>query len=295
MHALSEEFQALPSALKKIFRPSIVLRPIPTSESDLNLGQSRMGGTPDLPPDIKWPEYQGKHQVFVAQFAMDDLEGWAQSLGLPATGHLYFFHDQEHSSQMGPKQKRSTLVMYSPSPCEALRRTDFPDDLEDDDHKCPLCKVELHRLQQHAPPWSPVWQSFDSSDREAIKTIREYNTLLFDHLRGVLGWPDGETEPWHVLGGFPTKLVQDSVEFECESYMCDLSEDERWEMSHDEALAFSDQQDIAAQDWVQLLQCDYDSTTGTCWSDVGMLCYLIRKQDLAALAFDRVVAIMQSH
>jgi len=74
-----------------------------------------------------------------------------------------------------------------------------------------------------------------------------------------------------------------------------LSDEEFWELPDADAMAFEEQQEAAAHDWVQLLQCDYDSTTGTCWSDMGMLCYMIRKQDLAALAFDRVVAIIQSH
>lgn len=211
MQTLSNKYEALTPELKKLFRPCVVLKAIPASESEIKLGQSRIGGRPDLPPDIKWPKFKGQHQVFVAQFALGELQAWAQSFGLPTTGHLYFFHDQEHSSQLGPNEKNCPLVMYSPAASESLRRTDFPNDLEDEDHKCPACKVELHLLQQHAPPWSPVWQSFDTSAQEEIAIIRDYNELLFDHLRDVLEWPDGETEPWHVLGGFPTKLVQDQI------------------------------------------------------------------------------------
>jgi len=296
MHVLSEEFQSLPSTLNSIFRPSIVLRPIPASETELNLGQSRMGGRPDLPSDIQWPKYEGKHLVFVAQFALDELEGWAQMMGLPATGHLYFFHDQDHTWELGAKQKGSEWVIYSPASREALHRADFPDDIEDEDeHQCPLCKIEQHHLQQHAPPWSPVWRNLDGTNQEDLAAVNDYNSRLFDYLRGVLGWSDKETEPWHVLGGFPTKLVQDPVESECVRCVCDLSDEEFWELPDADAMAFEEQQEAAAHDWVQLLQCDYDSTTGTCWSDMGMLCYMIRKQDLAALAFDRVVAIIQSH
>lgn len=285
MHALTEEFQSLPPVFKSIFRPSIVLRPTRADETDLTLGQSRMGGRPDLPSDFKWPKYKGKHLVFVAQFALEELEGWSQMLGLPATGHLYFFHDQDHSSQLGPKQKGGKWVMYSPAASKTLYRADFPDDIEDDEeNQCPLCKIEQHHLQQHAPPWSLTWGNVDRSlSKEELAAIDNYNTRLFDHLRGTLGWPDKETQPWHVIGGFPTKMVQDPVEWECEDYSSDGDEEELDETIDKRA------------DWVQLLQCDYDEITGTCWSDCGMLCYMIRKQDLEVLAFDRVVAIMQSH
>ncbi|WP_395753766.1 DUF1963 domain-containing protein [Prosthecobacter sp.] len=296
MHTLAEEFQSLPPVFNSVFRPSIVLRPIPASESELALGESRMGGRPDLPADMEWPQYEGKHLVFVAQFALGDLGGWAQMMGLPAAGHLYFFHDQDHTWELGPKQEGFQGVIYSPASRKDLHRADFPADIaEGAEHQCPLCKIERHPLQQNAPPWAPIWQSTQAPSEEDLLAINDYNTRLFDHLRGTLGWPEKETEPWHALGGFPTKLVQDPVEWECQSYVCEMSDEEFWELPAEDGIAFEEQQKAMSQDWVQLLQCDYDETTGTCWSDMGMLCYMIRKQDLAALAFDRVVAIMQSH
>jgi uncharacterized protein YwqG len=50
-----------------------------------------------------------------------------------------------------------------------------------------------------------------------------------------------------------------------------------------------------AADWRLLLQVDSDRASGMMWSDVGMLYYWIRAEDLATCRFDRVQAIVQSH
>ncbi len=39
----------------------------------LELGQSRIGGVPDLPPELSWPEWKGVPQSFIAQICLSDL------------------------------------------------------------------------------------------------------------------------------------------------------------------------------------------------------------------------------
>lgn len=294
MEALQQEYQAVPSHLKKYFRPGAILCPRPAIESDLILGQSRMGGRPDLPPDHKWPEYENKHQVFIAQINLEELEGWAVPMGLPKSGHLFFFHDQDMSWQLGPKQENCPLVLYSSVPAKNLSRAEFPDDLRDED-KRRLCSVGIHCLQLQAPPWSQLYETFDSSNKDDVAVFKKYREDCIEYVSGALHRSDEDGErPWHVLGGF-ADIVQDPVESECVSYFSDLSEEEQDEMTMKESLAFEEQQDKAARDWLLLFQCDYDSIADTCWYDMGKLFYMIRQQDLASLAFDQTVAIIESH
>nr|WP_276604885.1 DUF1963 domain-containing protein [Nannocystis sp. RBIL2] len=55
-------------------------------------GQTRLGGAPDLPPDLPWPEVDGVKLTFVAQFDLAELAGRAAARELPAHGLLSFFY-----------------------------------------------------------------------------------------------------------------------------------------------------------------------------------------------------------
>lgn len=60
------------------------------------LGTSRFGGNPDIPIDCSWLD-RIDGMVFVFQVCLSDLN-WSASLGLPETGVLYVFSDQEADS-----------------------------------------------------------------------------------------------------------------------------------------------------------------------------------------------------
>src|SRR4051794_5221415 len=54
------------------------------------VGAPRLGGEPDLPPDVAWPTRGGKRLPFIAQLDCSTLPRWAGS-PLPASGWLYAF------------------------------------------------------------------------------------------------------------------------------------------------------------------------------------------------------------
>lgn len=53
------------------------------------LGDSKVGGKPDLPLDIDWPTYQGKPMTFFAQLNLEELAHL--NAILPKRGWLFFF------------------------------------------------------------------------------------------------------------------------------------------------------------------------------------------------------------
>ncbi|MFZ6183501.1 DUF1963 domain-containing protein [Nannocystis pusilla] len=55
-------------------------------------GQTRLGGAPDLPRDLPWPEVDGVLLTFVAQFDLAELAGRPAARELPAHGLLSFFY-----------------------------------------------------------------------------------------------------------------------------------------------------------------------------------------------------------
>src|SRR5438876_2787944 len=58
--------------LDSIARPSIRLLTTPVDESTLAPGTSKIGGVPDLPSDVPWPECHGLPQSFIAQIRLAD-------------------------------------------------------------------------------------------------------------------------------------------------------------------------------------------------------------------------------
>ncbi|MDC0719289.1 DUF1963 domain-containing protein [Nannocystis bainbridge] len=55
-------------------------------------GQTRLGGDPDLPPEMPWPEVDGVPLTFVAQFDLAGLARRDAASELPASGLLSFFY-----------------------------------------------------------------------------------------------------------------------------------------------------------------------------------------------------------
>jgi uncharacterized protein YwqG len=83
--------------------------------------------------------------------------------------------------------------------------------------------------------------------------------------------------------------VQNEMELECDFLR--RGEKPRWDLPTERNIA-------AARDWVLLLQLDTDdgkTGPGWMWGDAGMVYFWIHREDLAARAFDRAIAIEQCH
>lgn len=75
-------------------------------------GETRLGGDPDLPPDLPWPEVDGQLLIFVAQFDLAALAHHPAARELPDHGLLSFFYQ--------PHAEDDSLV----SPVRVLHFTD---------------------------------------------------------------------------------------------------------------------------------------------------------------------------
>jgi len=78
-------------AIERTALPSILLHPRPAGEADCALGESKLGGHPDLPEGVPWPEFGGHPLAFVAQLDLAALAPCVTGKLLPAEGLLLFF------------------------------------------------------------------------------------------------------------------------------------------------------------------------------------------------------------
>ena len=67
--------QVVPS-LPQLVQPSIRLTSHATPEAALAVGASKLGGMPDLAPDVAWPLWHGMPMSFIAQIRLEDVARW---------------------------------------------------------------------------------------------------------------------------------------------------------------------------------------------------------------------------
>jgi hypothetical protein len=111
--------------VEALLRPSITLGPARPRKH--RLGQSRLGGVPDLPVGESWPHHESRPLMFVLQVNLVEVAAaWASweddetANPLPAEGMLYAFIDYDDA--------RVTRLLHRPS--EDLAKASFPDGLE---------------------------------------------------------------------------------------------------------------------------------------------------------------------
>jgi len=262
------------SELAKVVRPAVQLTTRKMSGAALAVGQSRVGGAPDLPARFRWPTYKGKHLAFVAQVDLGDVAGVMPDGPLPKQGHLWFFYawDQEHWG-FDPKDAGSSVVHYEAD--AKLARRALPDDIPDEG-----------RFGATAVTFRAYGDIPDGTDaRNPTYHADDATQDRYGDVRNRVASAGGTS---HKLLGY-AEPIQDEMETECASvtrgiYMGDAdgNEDPR-----------AKEADAAKYEWRLLMQVDSDDAASMMWGDAGRLYFWIRDQDLRDRRFEKAWMILQ--
>jgi uncharacterized protein YwqG len=278
VHALRESgFEQVAERVLQTQATTVVLQS-QSDKSALQPGSSRIGGTPDLPDALPWPQVEGKSLSFVAQINLAEIAAvWPQS-PLPSSGTLYFFYDAEQSVWgFDPQDKGKWAVLYSPESTQQLNETSFPDDLPD--HARYRAKAVKPVLQDDFPDYFQV----DLSDLGLSKAEDE---RLFDVFQAFAD--DGATI--HKLFGLPNQIQGDmQTEVQLVSHGLYCGDETGYNDPRAEELR------AGASQWKLLLQIDTDDDVGMMWGDAGRIYYWIHERDLAARAFENTWLILQCY
>jgi len=258
-----------------IARTSIRLTATPVDESTLKVGVAKLGGHPDLPPGILWPEWKGLAQSFIAQIRLDDVHPYDTDKLLPPHGLLWFFYDaKQQTFGSDPTDLGGWCVIFRGNDLSHLQRMQAPTQLptESQFHACSLSFASEVSLSQQ-----PVLEipNFDWTDAE----IKQYEALL-----ATFPNPAEHAMIHHRMLGNPDTL-QDDMRLECQLVshgITDIQDPRVAELSQ------------GAMDWQLLLQIDSDEHAGMRWANNGMLYYWIKKADLQAAHFDHTWLVLQS-
>lgn len=261
----------LPPDLEKLAIPALHL--VTREEVD---SFSKLGGLPNLPEGIDWPSWKGRSLAFLCQIDLAALPQPPVMADLPESGYLYFFYDQEQSTWgFDPADRGSWRVIYSLHPPAPTSRAAPPD--LDDEGLFFERGMEFRSIASLPDPQRLTLNAQGEEEDEIAERILEAKDTLF------------QGRPQHQIGGYPSVVQNDSMEFECQLaangvYCGDPSGYE------DPRVA-----ELAAgvSDWRLLLQLDTDDEIGMMWGDCGLLYFWLREKDLQRLDFQQTWMILQ--
>jgi uncharacterized protein YwqG len=258
-------------------RPSIRLETSGVKhERQLAIGQSKLGGRPDLPKPRDWvtvSKRDGVHSIpFIAQIDIEELKVFDEENLLPSKGILYFFASPVYALN-------AHKVIFYDGDKSLLERKNFPDDIlpipvEENGDRYNPCRINF--IPEVNLPFDDA--NWITPDYPEGKTWEDFYDLLYR---------SNYTNPSPPLSHEVNRLlgynydVPEDMQLDCQLIADTGSPYHASPEAREKAKA-------KKGDWQLLLQVDSDSNAGMMWSDMGTICFYIRKQDLANRNFDNV-------
>lgn len=235
----------------------------------------RLGGPAPLPRDAAWPVWEGYGPLaHIATLDCRELVRYVpeslKAAGFPRDGLLSFFYFDGQvddgvevvGAQFGTND--GARVIHTPA--------DVPVALTE-----PPSPITVYpEVELRAEPVL-TWPTSEHPDLDDENWPTEGWSGLFETLDAVRQASPG---PLHQIGGHPDP-VQGPVEVE--TAYGQLTDGGRNELDWSDPAVTTE-----SREWQLLAQFDTDDNAGFMWGDCGVLYFMIRPQDLAAGAFDRV-------
>ncbi|WP_392671228.1 YwqG family protein [Streptomyces sp. LN785] len=258
-----------------LLRPGFRLEPATGADEPAG----RLGGLPELPADVEWPSWEGHGPLsFIASVDCAALPAGVLDIPLPEDGTLSFFYFDgrldDGDALVLPEERDSwagARVIHVPGGSACATRK-APAELP----PYPQVWLTARATGTATDPWHPDVREafapeapFGRYDHPVC--AQEFLDALGDH-DGVAG---------HRIGGH-ARSIQNPVEIEIAAAV------------RDEPLSWNDPElSREAREWLLLAQFDSDTAADMMWGDSGVLYWLIRRQDLADLRFDRAMFTWQ--
>ena len=269
----------LAEAVEQSVRESLLLRTTPVPEEQMPVGRSRIGGSPDLPPEAAWPTWNGQPLTFIAQISLSELPSYEFLEVLPSQGVLSFFYSgQQWPWGCDPSQKGSWRVLHLEA--QGLQRRTPPAGLPNEGiyKSCGLDFAPSFTLPASESPHIDL-----DFSRVPVDEINQWIDLKegFEQLVDEGRW-------LNRLLGHPDQMQTDLLrEAQLVSHGLNLLDGSGYTDPRRPEL------EPGAADWQLLLQIDSDPNTGMMWGDVGKLYYLMNSEDLRHRNFDAAWMILQ--
>lgn len=271
----NEGLGSLVEELAERVRPALRLATCPT-QGALAVGQSRIGGLPDLPPDLAWPVHDGKPMMFLAQLDLAAVRGSLPRSPLPASGHLWFFYSCAQPWGFDPQDAGGSRVIFR-SDGASLAPSTPPSGLPAE-ARFPACAVSFK-----------AYDDLPDLDGEVLPPpLDDEKAERYVEIRTFLA--SGGSGPSHKLLGFADP-IQGPMELECQLVTNGLYCGDPSGFKDPRATALA----AGSSDWQPLLQIDSDERARMMWGDAGRLYFWMRAADLREQRFERAWLILQCY
>jgi uncharacterized protein YwqG len=240
------------------------------NETSISLGNSKLGGQPDLPVSIGWPkDNAGDSLSFLGQLNFSETLSHDTERLLPSSGIAYFFYDAEQGVWgYDPNDQDKFKVIYTEA-TESLIRSAFPEDLPQQS------RFKACGLKFCSTVSLPSWEN---ETIHGLMTDDEADTYAGINI------PDKATK----LLGYADP-IQGEMEEECAFIANGIYCGDTNQYQHPRAKEIIRQKD----QWQLLFQIDSESDSGMDWGDGGRLYFWIKKDDLKDKKFDKCWLILQ--
>lgn len=272
----------LAAAIKALEKTEILMVP-KESGSVKHPGASKIGGKPYLPADFAWPTFtDGDDNVtrqlsFFCQINLAEVKPFDKEGVLPGRGTLYFFYECESMKWGFDAADNGAARVFWFDTTDLLNCVplEIPEDIAEE-YVIPEIALQFKARKSY-----PKFEEFE------VYSDLEPDWEEYDEVLEKLGVNIDEDPEEHKLLGY-ADIIQNEMLTECErtsrGLYCGDPESYRHTPKDVEA-------DIAkhAADWVLLLQLSTITKGDFEWmfGDCGMLYFYIRKEDLAAMRFDK--------
>ncbi|MFF2089777.1 YwqG family protein [Paenibacillus sp. NPDC058174] len=250
----------------------------PKSDALFQIGESKIGGDPDLLEEVDWPKWKSYDMTFIGQL---NLAQCPSHLSLPSAGLLSFFYAVEgmyEDPDFYGDPHTCRVIYTSPDQLDHLVRRSAPASLKEGVKMQPNSISFLPSLSVPATE-SAYLESIGLGWNEDQDDINKYWEIFLPKTEKL--W---QREGYiNRLMGHPDQ-IQGDMQRSCEIAYGSYTDNEL------------DKADFikSALKWRLLLQIDSEEEkTGIMWGDVGRIYYWIHEDDLAQLRFDRVFCEMQ--
>lgn len=243
-----------------------------SSDKEISIGSSKIGGYPDLPSGFSYPKWKNVPLAFLAQINLAEVSGFSASSDLPSSGFLSFFYNAAQDTWgFDPKDKGSWQVYYF-ADMNVIQRIEFPNDLPDEGRYLPCSLSFFEELT--LPPW-------ESIAVENLSLTREEMDVYVGLPDNIL--PSGSGLINRILG-YPEQ-IQGDMQIECQMVSNGIYYGDGKAHEHPRYKELMP----GATDWALLLQLDSEEENAQIiWGDVGRVYFWIHKKSLENREFDKV-------
>lgn len=265
--------------LADMAEPSVELTTILNSASKLKPGQSKLGGSPDVPKIFEWPRNDGNPLSFLGQINVIELKEFDINNYLPEIGLISFFYDTKEMPSGLNKSDANCFKVYYFENIVDLEQNDSIVQSEEYEELARYDEFIVFKTCQLSVSLKATLPLLNSKYFPEIN-LNEEEKFSYSELTSI-GWNI------HRMFGYPYDRTND-MEMLCELVNAGLN-CEAPDILDDLAI---EKYKEASKEWILLLQLDSDNNAKMMWGDAARLYFWIKKEDLLKRNFDNIWMIL---